>query len=473
MKVLLINPKNVESYSTGYSDYPPLGLLYIAAYVRSRGIRDIEILDCVVNRVSQEELYKKISQCDVVGAGGFTSQFKHAIEISKICKKLNKLSVCGGVHVSTMPVKSLEVSNFDIAVKGEGEITFYELLKNYNSANKGFDDIDGLVYRSSGKIIENQPREYIENLEDLPLPARDLLSMEQYMLRDEFFSSFYTHIQSTRGCPFECTFCNSPKMWNRRVRARSAQHILSELLLLKRRYGFRCFQISDDGFTYRRDIVREACNLIIKEGLDIEWACISRPELLDRDLLRLMRKAGCIRISIGVESADLNILEKAKKRYSLPKIEEAVALIKEAGILVHCYMMIGLPGENIKTYFKSIQFMRKIKPDRVGWAVVVPYPGTELFDKRLVDIVNDDYLNWGGYLRPVIRVGKFSPLMLRVLQLLANFLTQKKYQKRNAFVAINFALFVYLPVYAAKSCKARIESLFRFLLGNTKTGFVH
>ena len=140
----------------------------------------------------------------------------------------------------------------------------------------------------------------------------------------------------------------------------------------------------------------------------------------------------------------------------LPYAQE---LIKKSGILLHCYMMIGLPGETLRTYWKSIAFMRKIKPDRVGWAVVVPYPGTELFEKKMVDIVNRDYLNWGGYLNPVIKVGLMQPVFLRILQLLANFLTQKRYQKRSLFVSLTLAFSVYLPGYLSQSVSRRLRKL--------------
>lgn len=459
MRILLINPKNIDLYS-GHPPHPPLGLLYIASYIKEKGFNDIKVLDCVVN--SPATLYKEISKADVIGVGAYTSQFKHAIEISKICKKQNRLSICGGVHVSAMPEASLKISDFDIAVKGEGELTFYELIKRYyNNGERDFNGIDGAIYKDGDKIITNRNRDYIKDINQLPFPARDFLSIEKYKIRDEFFSSFFTTIQSTRGCPFECTFCNSPRMWSRRVRFRSADNIVTEMSELYHKYDFRCFQIADDSFTYSRQIVAGTCNLIIKKRMNIEWSCVSRPELLDLQLLELMKKAGCIRISIGVESGDLRILERAKKRYSLKKIEEAVKLIKKAGLFVHCYMMIGLPGEDLKTYWKSIRFTRRLKPDRVGWAVAVPFPGTELYDKQLVEIVDKDYLNWGGYLRPVIKVGKLSPVILRILQIFANLLTQKRYQKRNIFISTAFALMFFLPVFFLNRLILRIRNLFR------------
>jgi radical SAM superfamily enzyme YgiQ (UPF0313 family) len=250
-------------------------------------------------------------------------------------------------------------------------------------------------------------------------------------------------------------------MWERRVRPRSAKGIVSEISELYYKYGIRCFHISDDGFTYKRQVVIDTCKSIIESGMNIEWACVSRPELVYLEMLELMKKAGCIRISIGVESADLKILREAKKKYSLKKIEESVKLIKQVGILVHCYMMIGLPGENLRTYWKSIRFMRKLKPDRIGWAVVVPYPGTEIYDKRLVETVDNNYLDWGGYHRPVIKLGILSPLVLRILQMFANFLTDKKYLKRNIFVSIILALIFYLPLFAFKSFLSNVRNLFR------------
>lgn len=453
MKILLINPKNIE----GYSDvdlYPPFGLLYVAAYAREKGYNNIKILDCANDTdINLGRIVEEIKLADIVGVGGFCSQFAHAIEISKICKKYNKFSVCGGLHVSTMPEICLKQSYFDIIVKGEGEKTFVDVLKS-SDGKMNLHDIDGIVYRNGDRIEENRDRELIEDLDSLPFPARELLPMEKYRAKDELLATFHTSVQTTRGCPFGCTFCNSPLMWRRKLRTRSPRKIFDEICELSNKYGFKIIQFADDGFTFNRQNVINFCDIMISQKPDIEWACVSRPECVDLDLLKKMRQAGCIRISIGVESGNPGILKKARKKYQLPKIKETVKAAKEAGLIVHCYMMIGLPGENIKTYWESLKFMRDLKPTRVGWAIVVPYPGTELFNKKLVNIVEKDYLKWGGYMRPVIKVGLLSPLLLRFMQLFASFMTE--HSEAKTLPAVLHILLYHMPIFFFDRIKKRL-----------------
>lgn len=457
MRILLINPRNVE----GYSDidlYPPLGLLYISAYAREKGYNNIKILDCANDKnISSNQLVEEIKSADIIGVGGFCSQFAHAIEVSRICKKYNKFAVCGGLHASTMPAVCLKQSSFDIIVKGEGELTFTEILMFYEG-KLNLLDIDGIAYRNGDKIEENRDRELIKNLDCLPFPARDLLRMEKYKAKDELLKTFHTSVETTRGCPFGCTFCNSPAMWRRKIRSRSARNIFDEICELHNKYGFQIIQFADDGFTFKRKNVIDFCNIMISHKPDIEWACVSRPECVDLDLLKKMRQAGCIRISIGVESGNIDILKKAKKNYQIPKIREAIKAAKEVGLIVHCYMMIGLPGENIKTYWESLRFMRELKPTRVGWAVVVPYPGTELFNKKIVKIVQEDYLKWGGYLRPVIKIGFLSPLFLRLMQIFADFMTQTDHMQVRVFSATFHILFYHMPIFLLDRIKKRLRS---------------
>lgn len=461
MKILLINPKN----NSGYFDtdlYPPLGLLYVAAYAREKGYGSIKILDCANDKsISQELIINEIKSADVVGVGGFSSQFAHAIEISRLCKEYDKFSICGGLHVSTMPALALEQSDFDVIVKGEGELSFVDIL-NFIDGKKSLSDVEGIAYRSNGsKITENKDRELMPDLNILPFPARDLLPMANYRAKDELQDTFHTSVQTTRGCPFECTFCNSPIMWRRKLRGRDPKKLFQEICQLRSNYGFKIVQLADDGFTFKRQDVVDFCEIMISEKPDVKWACVSRPECVDLELLKKMKQAGCIRISIGVESANPEILKRAKKNYQIPKIREAVNLAKEAGLMVHCYMMIGLPGENIRTFWQSVCFMRNLKPTRVGWAVVVPYPGTELFNKKLVKITEPDYLKWGGYLRPVIRVGILSPLILRLMQVFANFMTQEAHMEMRLGHATLHVFAWHMPIFFLSRMGPRLKVLGR------------
>lgn len=396
-KILLINPpfyRLMNSHFNGLS----LGLGYIASVLKNNGhhvriynadylneknyANQIEIFENYGNyknvlRDLQQPIWLEIRNVindfspDVVGITALTGTYKSAENIAKIVKDLNSniTVLVGGVHPTLLPDETIKNECFDYVVRGEGEQTFLELVNG-----KKKEDISGLTYRDNkGNIVHNPSREFIEDLDELPFPAREL-----YL--NEVEGMDYGYIMTARGCPFECTYCASKKIWNRKTRFRSEKNVIDEIKHVYTTFGVRSFYFIDDTFTLNQSRAKRICQMIIDNGLDIDWICDTRVDTLDGDLLQLMKKAGCTRVKIGVESGSERILKKIKKRITKDQIRRAVSLIKEAGIDFTIYLMIGFPTETDSEALETIEFARELDPKYYSLSILAPYPGTEVYD---------------------------------------------------------------------------------------------
>lgn len=418
MKILLINPK---SSNLDALPIPPLGILYLAAYIRSKGYQNIEVIDNNRENISVDNLADRIKVADIVGLTGTTSQFRQAKEIAFLAKKYHKLVVAGGPHATSLAEEVLKTSSVDIVVIGEGEVTFYEILEVVCSG-KGFLKIAGIIFKNNNEIIKNNNRSFIKNLNEIPFPARDLVPMAEYPQRElKRFSGKFTHMMSSRGCSGKCIFCSSPMMW-KYPRFMSAVRTFSEMKEIYDKYGIKNIHFQDDSFTLIRARVEELCDLMIKSGICFKWSCQARPDCVDFELLKKMAKAGCVQIEFGVESGSQKLLKSAVKGYSKQQIRQAFVNAKRAGLMTYGFFIIGLPGETLITWLESIIFAKSLKLDNCVWTVLVPFPGTRVFIDKLVEIIDNDYLNW-RYKNPVIKVGIFTPRILFVMRKIADILT--------------------------------------------------
>lgn len=399
-KILLINPpfyRLMNSHFNGLS----LGLGYIASVLKNNGhvvkiynadylnenhyANQIEIFKSyegyknTLNNLKHpiwHEIRNVIDEFspDVVGITALTGTYKSAGNIAKITKDidLDIIVIIGGVHPTLLPDETIKNELFDFVIRGEGEQTFLELV---NGTKK--DNIAGLTYRDhSGNIIHNPPREYIKNLDTLPFPAREL-----YLNEPEGMD--YGYIMTGRGCPFECTYCASKKIWNRKTRFRSEQNVIEEIKHVFNTFGTRSFYFIDDTFTLNQNRAKRICQMIVDEALDIEWICDTRIDTLDEELLQLMKKAGCTRIKIGVESGSERILKKIKKGLTKEQIRTAVSMIKDVGIDLTIYLMIGFPTETDSEALETIEFAKELNPTYCSLSILAPYPGTEVYDDMI------------------------------------------------------------------------------------------
>jgi radical SAM superfamily enzyme YgiQ (UPF0313 family) len=289
-----------------------------------------------------------------------------------------------------MPDEVLAHDFVDYVVVDEGEETLKELV-----AGRAVRDILGLCFKENQKIIKNSPRPLIKELDGIPPPAYHLLPMHKYFPTVGAYKRLpVMTIFATRGCPGRCTFCH--RSFKGMVRKRSARNIINEIQILQRDYGIKGITFYDDTFTLFKDVVREFCNILIEERIDIDWSCFTRVDHINEELLLLMKKAGCFQILFGVESGDEGILKNINKKISLKQAEEAVKAARRVGIETRASFLIGNQGETAETLARTINFAIKLDPDIAQFNITTAYPGTELFnwakEKGYIKTFNwDDY----------------------------------------------------------------------------------
>jgi len=413
MRILFVNP---ESVNIDALPVPPLGILYLASYVRSKGYTDLKVVDQEFD--SSYPLTEEIEKADIVAITGTTSQTKNALKVASIAKRFNKLVVFGGSHATFVAKDILRNSEVDIIAIGEGEITFYEILEAVRMG-KDFSEISGIVFKKNGETIETSPRPFIRNLDEIPFPAWDLIPFEKYPTRElKRFSGPFTHMMTSRGCNGKCHFCSSPLLW-KYPRFRSAGNVFEEMVQIYERYGIKNIHIHDDAFTLKKSRAMEICKLIICSGIDFKWSCQARPDSVDYKLLKLMKEAGCAQIEFGVESGDEEMLKKVCKGYTKEQIRKAFEEAKRAGLTTYGFLIVGLPGETLRTWLKSIVFAKSLKMDSCIWKILIPFPGTRIFEEKLVEIIKPDYLEW-RYKNAVIKTGNLGPRTLTLMREIAD-----------------------------------------------------
>ncbi len=399
-KILLINPpwvigEDKNLWKSVASCWPSLGLAYIAAVLEKAGHK-VFYLDCSAEQYtvgdSARALEKYDKDLDFILLTATTPLINNALAIAAAAKNIFSRAkiVMGGVHPSILPDEVTGRPEVDFVVVDEGEETMKELAEGKNPAA-----ILGLCFKENGQIIKNALRPLIQDLDSIPPPAYHLLPMDKYYPAVGSYKRLPAMILfATRGCPGRCTYCY--RSFRGVVRKRSATSILNEIRILQRDYGIKEVAFYDDTFTLFKDVVREFCETIIREKIDITWSCFTRVDYVNEELLKLMKQAGCHLILFGVESADEQILKNIKKNISLKQVEEVVKLARKLGIETRASFMFGNQGETEETIKKTIDFAIKLDPDEVQFNIATAYPGTELFvwakEKGYIKTFNwDDY----------------------------------------------------------------------------------
>lgn len=369
--------------STAAHLVPPLGLMSLAAVTRREGY-NTDIIDGAALGLNLHEIVELLEKRKphYIGLTAATVGFKNTAEMAKkIKKKLPEtIIIIGGVHVTALPIISLKENlQFDIAAIGEGEATIVELL-DVLQRNGDLSKINGIAYRNGNKVILNPPRAIIKDLDSLPFPAWDLVPnlKTHYHPAPHLFRRLpSTTISTSRGCFGSCTFCDR-SVFGQRCRAFSAKYLIDMVKFLINTYGLKDIWIGDDLFVMFRSRLREFCNLLIEEKLDLTWACCARVGMLKEDTLTLMKKAGCYEIVFGIESGDQNMLDRLKKGTNLKQIQHDLTLTKKVGIRTNGTFMIGLPEETKESMQASIDFAKKIDLDMLQISFFTPFPGSEL-----------------------------------------------------------------------------------------------
>ncbi len=377
----------------------PLGISYIASYLREK-MPDVNvgILDAQGQSLNYWETVTKIVErkWDVVGISYWAVQAHFARNVSLAVKSRypDTVVVHGGIHPTVAPHEALESA--DYVVLHEGEETFYELIKALRNGTTDPSTVRGTAYKKDGETIRTEPRGFISDLDSLPFPAWDLLPIERYKMPLHVVGGERLPIVGSRGCPYECSFCASPFMWKRRVRWRSPENVLAEMKEIIKRYGVCYFHFWDDNLTLKPDFIRRLCELIIEEQLDIKWIGLDRAEHLNRhpELLKLMKKAGCVGIEIGIESANPDTLLHIRKHQEVNENHIALINQREAGLYPLYTCMAFNPGESITGYYIQREFLDEAQ-EGYDWyeyfhpfpfplymgQFCTPYPGTRLYEE--------------------------------------------------------------------------------------------
>jgi radical SAM superfamily enzyme YgiQ (UPF0313 family) len=376
--VTLVNPP----YPSGSHQHPPftpLGLGYLAA-VLEKNRYEVDVIDCQALKLSYEEFKSEISkrQPSIVGITSTTLTYKSALRIAKIAKEVcpNCITLLGGSHVTFWDDEALQECQYlDIVVRKEGENTLLELVKRIE-ANKSYSDVLGTTCRKDGKIVKNPDRAYIENLDDLPFPAHHLWPLKRLQKQGKVIFP----VMTSRGCVYWCDFCTAVRMFGRKYRMRSPKNVVDEIEFLHKIYGAKQFTFYDDTFTVDQERAAEICIEIKNRKLKIEWDCETRADMVTKELLRIMKEAGCIAVWFGVESGSQPVLDAMKKGISPAQTMRAFKWAKEVGLMTVAGVILGFPGETKESVWETIKFVERISPNDVGYYIATPYPGTPLYD---------------------------------------------------------------------------------------------
>lgn len=388
MNVLLLNPR-LKTWSPNV--YVPLGLAYIAAVLEGGGHR-VRIRDFNVRKANDSALPKMAAGVDIIGITGMITEYEEVIRLAGLVKEAeNKAAVVlGGPLASTFPRELLEKSRADFIVIGEGEKTVAELLSAIERGG-GFENIEGIAYRENGQVNITRPVAPILEMDTIPFPARHLLDMEKYIRNHfesfgisikEFGKIRSTNLVSSRGCPYQCTFCFKD-LWGNKWRGRSPENIINEIASLKEAYGINGFFFNDDTFVMNSERVFEFCRLLRERKLNIVWYCNGRVNLMTEEILKAMYDSGCRGIAYGIESGNQQVLDSMKKNETLDQVRRVVDWTRQAGIHVTGYFMIGMLGETRSTIEDTLEFARELDLDFYGFSLTTPIPGTELYNEAL------------------------------------------------------------------------------------------
>jgi anaerobic magnesium-protoporphyrin IX monomethyl ester cyclase len=404
-KIILLAPPYLDLYgkiSKAAGRYFPLGIAYIAAYLRKYGGHDVEMYEPEAQGLTYDSIQKIIRKAnpDVVGITSATPNFPRAAKLGRMCREISPSIkiVLGGVHASAIPEFIVESypDCFDCVVVGEGEETMLELVDAWRDG-KDLAGIPGLVYREGGKAVRTGQRPYIDDLDKIPNPARDLIPQHLFVpnAHNARFHRCLT-ILTSRGCPFNCSFCAARIVSGSRYRTHSPEYVLSEMEMLKKDYGAQQLLITDDTFTINRERLEAICEGMVRRKLNLQWFCFSQVNTIDREALTLMKRAGCYNIGFGVESADEGILKQMGKNIKPEQAIKTVGIANEVGMKTQAFYIFGMPGETREQIQKTIDLSFKVNSTLAFFNMLVPYPGTRDFEYFFKDIPLEE-IRWEDF----------------------------------------------------------------------------
>ena len=371
----------------------PLGLGYVASYAMSKTDAQFKVVDYGIEKYSDAIWRQTVSDYspDVVGFSALTLGYQQVNKMAMIAREFNPLLIAGGAHATIIPEDLL--GTCDVAVRGEGEETFYEII-----SGKKFQDINGIAYNHKGRVWKNDNRKRIDNLDELPMPAYQLFNMKGYKQYG---------VIGSRGCPYNCLFCASTALWNRIMRLRSPANIVNEIQILKT-YGAEQIVFQDDTFNLTIQRGLSICNEIIERKLNISFTTQMRAnkECVSPELFTKMKEAGCVEMTFGIESGSDKIMKSLNKNLTVQEASSAVKMAHQVGISTKGFFMVGNWDETPVDIIKTWWFVARNPIDTV-LTVCTPLPGTQLYKNSQKYLENEDWSNV-NWVTPIARTDKMS-----------------------------------------------------------------
>lgn len=405
MEVLLINPPGSTGKAIGalrhlMKPWIPSGLGYIGGVLEKNAI-NVKILDAFALNYGIGDILFKIKEYRprIIGLPCLTV---NAEVVTLICRHIRRLFpdikiIIGNIHASLFDSMFLNGGLVDFVIHGEGEYITLDLVKEILGGGDGFERIRGTSFNRDGQIIRTPQRDFIENLDELPMMPYHLLPVKAYKtwIHWEMKSPAMTMLTS-RGCPYQCVFCSI--FSGKKVRARDPKNIAEEIEFLVKTYGIRQIQFTDAVFPFIKKIGIELCEEIIRRGLHkkIVWVSETRVSVMDKELATIMRHSGCRRVAFGIESGVPEVLVKIKKGINLKQVRLAVDACNDAGIDVIGLFMIGLPGDTAENIKKTVSFATRLNLYMAKFNMTVPYPGTEIYNRMYAD-KKEDIKEWENF----------------------------------------------------------------------------
>jgi len=399
MKVIFFStPSELSDYSIRDENrIYPLGLAYLGAVLEKKDI-EVKVFDffSLTWKDGKKKIFNIISSenPDVVGISSLTMNRTSATRVAKMIKRINpKIKVLmGGVHPSVMYEQILKNFPVDFIIFGEGEETIVDVMEEIKKRNKisSFKKIKGIAFKNEdGIIIKTEQREYIKDLNKIPYPKHEYF-------REQIENSKKAYMITSRGCPFGCLFCSTSNYWGRICRRRSVDNIIGEIKFLMQKFPMiEEILFIDDEFTLNETHTIELCKKIVEENINIKWDCSTRVSSISEELVSWMKKAGCIHVSLGVESGSKKLIKTIHKKITHEQIINAFRLLHKYKIPSSMYLITGIPGEDNQSVKDTIKLLKKLantRPEFKKPALLQIYPNTELYElAKKQGIIEDDY----------------------------------------------------------------------------------
>ncbi|HII29724.1 hypothetical protein COT48_06335 [Candidatus Woesearchaeota archaeon CG08_land_8_20_14_0_20_47_9] len=437
----LTRPRDMDARKCRIGVVPPLGLAYIAAVMEEQGY-EVRIVDCIAEGFNEEPEYldegvkyglsdnalKRIIaefSPDVVGVSClFSNKALDAYNVCRLVKEFNPgiPTIIGGIHPTVRADETIRQKNVDFVILGEGEYSFRDLVKALERG-ADFSDIDGIAYKKDGRVVINPKTRFIENLDELPFPARHLLKMDIYSSAQSPHSNDlrqipYTTVLSSRGCPANCTFCCLKHVEGRRWRARSAENVIREVRQLVDQYGVREIHFEDDNLTVDKERALKIFDGLKKIGVSWNVPSGSAVFSLDEEIIERMKDSGAHTISLAIESGSQDVLRRLMhKPVNLSRVKPLVEKAKQVGLKVKGFFIIGYPGETRENIKETVEFARSLRLDWTHFFIAFPHYGTEL--RALCEekgyLKEDKFDNRKSFYLGCIETPEFTPEYLKEL----------------------------------------------------------